>query len=141
MASALVPSRLQTQHNGSTRLARVLLPLFAALARIPVSYAAPLLQLAKEKGDGEPDAKPADDPSLWLYLGTAVGLVVMGGIFAGLTIAYVFLLPPTYALEDEGLCANECGVASWAKTRYTSKSWQPQAMALRNEMLPKCLIC
>jgi metal transporter CNNM len=93
MAQALVPTRLQTQHNGGIRIARVLLPLFAALASIPVSYAAPLLHLAKEKGgDGEPEPKPADDPSLWLYLGTAVGLVVMGGIFAGLTIAYVFPL-------------------------------------------------
>lgn len=35
--------------------------------------------------DVEP--KPADDPSLWVYLGTAVVLVLLGGAFAGLTIA------------------------------------------------------
>ena len=29
------------------------------------------------------------DPSLWIYLGTAVALVLLGGAFAGLTIAFV----------------------------------------------------
>lgn len=36
-----------------------------------------------------PDPKPADDPGLWVYLGTGVALVLLGGVFAGLTIAYV----------------------------------------------------
>jgi len=33
--------------------------------------------------------KDAEDPSLWLYLGVALALVLGGGAFAGLTIAYV----------------------------------------------------
>ncbi|RMZ87832.1 hypothetical protein DV736_g4938, partial [Chaetothyriales sp. CBS 134916] len=39
---------------------------------------------AQENEDGD---KPASDPSLWLYLGTAAVLVLLGGAFAGLTIA------------------------------------------------------
>lgn len=35
----------------------------------------------------EPGGRPPDDPGLWLYLGVAVALVLLGGVFAGLTIA------------------------------------------------------
>lgn len=35
----------------------------------------------------EPEGKPAGDPSLWLYLSVAALLVLLGGAFAGLTIA------------------------------------------------------
>ena len=87
----------------SIRVARVLAPLAMALASIPMSYAAPLLQLTKEHGgDDDLEPKPADDPSLWIYLGTAVALVLIGGVFAGLTIAYVytfFLLTAVRALS------------------------------------------
>lgn len=95
---SLLLSRLQAPHNGNNnvahlqwiRLTRVLAPLALVLASVPVSYAAPLLALAAEKDGGdELEPKPADDPSLWIYLGTAVALVVIGGVFAGLTIAYV----------------------------------------------------
>lgn len=72
------------------RLARVLAPLMMALASVPVSYAAPMLALRKEHGGGDDELpKEPDDPSLWIYLGTAVALVLIGGVFAGLTIAYV----------------------------------------------------
>ena len=37
------------------------------------------------------DGKPVGDPGLWIYLGTAVALVLLGGAFAGLTIACVLL--------------------------------------------------
>ena len=30
---------------------------------------------------------PADNPTLWIYMAVAVGLVLLGGAFAGLTIA------------------------------------------------------
>jgi metal transporter CNNM len=30
---------------------------------------------------------PADEPTLWIYLVVAIGLVLLGGAFAGLTIA------------------------------------------------------
>jgi metal transporter CNNM len=39
------------------------------------------------------EAPDATDPNLWLYLGIAVFLVLLGGVFAGLTIAYVSIPP------------------------------------------------
>ena len=35
----------------------------------------------------EETPKPASDPTLWIYLAVAVVLVLLGGVFAGLTIA------------------------------------------------------
>lgn len=53
----------------------------------------------------EDDAKPADDPSLWLYLGVAAALVLLGGAFAGLTIALMGQVKcahfPTYCLVTD----------------------------------------
>ncbi len=37
--------------------------------------------------DLEPDPKAPDDPTLWIYLSVATVLVLLGGAFAGLTIA------------------------------------------------------
>ena len=55
------------------------------LAQLPVVQAAPLhvsnLISAQEEG------KNSGDPSLWLYLSVAAALVLLGGAFAGLTIA------------------------------------------------------
>lgn len=60
----------------------------AKLVAIPLASAMPLglhardiLSLSK---DG---AKDADDPNLWVYLSVALALVLLGGAFAGLTIA------------------------------------------------------
>lgn len=59
---------------------------FIPLIHLPLTYAAPLLpravQILEEDGPGS-----AEDPSLWAYLGTAMALVLLGGAFAGLTIA------------------------------------------------------
>jgi hypothetical protein len=60
---------------------------FLALAQLPVVQAIPLHVssiLGTQKG---PEPKEPDDPSLWLYLGVAAALVLLGGAFAGLTIA------------------------------------------------------
>jgi hypothetical protein len=64
-------------------LLKILLLVLGSFARVPPSYAAPVSPLH----DNEP--KVADDPSLWAYLGVAAALVLLGGAFAGLTIAYV----------------------------------------------------
>lgn len=62
----------------------------AGLLQISSVTAAPVFALA---GRGnlehyEDDGSiPADDPSMWLYLGVAAVLVLLGGAFAGLTIA------------------------------------------------------
>ena len=75
------------------RVARVLGPLVYTFASIPASIAAPLRAL----DDGGLEPKPADNPGLWVYLGTALVLVLLGGVFAGLTIAYVPLFAPSLA--------------------------------------------
>ena len=66
---------------------------FFAIACAPFALAAPFDRppfVTLKEGEG----KPGEDPSLWVYLGTAVALVLLGGAFAGLTIAYA--LPSNY---------------------------------------------
>jgi len=59
---------------------------FFMLFNLPLLNALPvqigLNELAEEKAPLSPD-----NPTLWIYLAVAVGLVLLGGIFAGLTIA------------------------------------------------------
>lgn len=57
------------------------LPMLRALA-LPLSLSSRAVIL-------EDEGKSPDDASLWLYLGVAMILVLLGGLFAGLTIAYV----------------------------------------------------
>jgi metal transporter CNNM len=58
--------------------------LFLGLSQLSFATAAPLkkfLHITEEEHHG------TEEPSLWLYLSTAVVLVLLGGAFAGLTIA------------------------------------------------------
>ncbi|KAJ9250765.1 hypothetical protein DTO195F2_8054 [Paecilomyces variotii] len=64
-------------------LAKVLL---IAIAQLPIITAAPT-PFSGILSKREEDAKPSDDPELWLYLVVAAALVLAGGAFAGLTIA------------------------------------------------------
>ncbi|KAI9807743.1 MAG: hypothetical protein M1826_004464 [Phylliscum demangeonii] len=57
-----------------------------ALGHLPYIGATPLRSGVWVSSDA-PGGKPADDPILWIYLAIAVVLVLLGGIFAGLTIA------------------------------------------------------
>lgn len=62
--------------------------LFLALYQVCQVAAAPLSEFVgftKREDDDLP--KNPDDPSLWLYLAVAAALVLLGGAFAGLTIA------------------------------------------------------
>ena len=63
--------------------------LFLALSNFPLIRGAPtrLLHSIVEGIQEELEPLPADDASLWIYLSVAVGLVLLGGAFAGLTIA------------------------------------------------------
>lgn len=63
----------------------VLVALFHAVS----THASPLYHAQTIYSEDEPQGKPASDPSLYAYLGTAIALVLLGGVFAGLTIAYV----------------------------------------------------
>lgn len=66
--------------------------LAVSLLNIPFSYGAPLFSRSDSpvytREDGPEDLpKSPDDPQLWVYLGVAIALVLLGGVFAGLTIA------------------------------------------------------
>lgn len=69
--------------GGSPATFSIIKLLAVAILHPTVSYAAPLLARAVEEDEG----KSPDDPDLWVYLGTAIALVLLGGAFAGLTIA------------------------------------------------------
>jgi hypothetical protein len=81
LAAIMAPPRGST---GSTY--HVIRFLVLGLAR-----AAPLQLLAE--GD---DEEMVDGPGKWAYLGTAIALVLLGGAFAGLTIAYAVPTPSSY---------------------------------------------
>lgn len=94
MASAISASRSASGMgavNGSRRVHMLLVCVFHALA--PAVKALPLGGVVSALADEELPKSPAD-ASLWLYLGIAVGLVLAGGVFAGLTIAYAHAIPP-----------------------------------------------
>ena len=64
--------------------------LAVSLLNIPLSYGAPLLSRSESPvytREDEDLPKSPDDPQLWVYLGVAIALVLLGGVFAGLTIA------------------------------------------------------
>lgn len=72
---------------GTTRLSVMLL---AKALLVPLASAAPTLWAEKGLHILEDDVeapKSPDDPNLWAYLGVAIALVLLGGAFAGLTIA------------------------------------------------------
>lgn len=80
-----------TNYNGylSTRpailgLAKVL---FLSICQVSSVAAAPLFEVLKKDHEHNHDTPDADDASLWLYLAGAAVLVLLGGAFAGLTIA------------------------------------------------------
>lgn len=66
--------------------------LLAKALLVPLASAAPLSTLWSEtaprilESDVESPKSP-EDPNLWAYLGVAIALVLLGGAFAGLTIA------------------------------------------------------
>ena len=74
-------------------LGRILL---LSLWQLPFGQSSPLhgRGYANTASDEEPP-KSAQNPSLWLYLGVAGALVLLGGAFAGLTIA---LMGQVYAI-------------------------------------------
>ncbi|EKG12808.1 Cystathionine beta-synthase core [Macrophomina phaseolina MS6] len=72
--------------NGLTRVRPVVL-LTAGLLLSAVGHAAPLKHLPVSVLEDEDLPKDPGDASLWIYLSVAVALVLLGGIFAGLTIA------------------------------------------------------
>jgi metal transporter CNNM len=72
---------INTHRPGVQGLAKVL---FLVLAQLSHASAAPLKQFFGFVKAEEPDP---EDASMWLYLTIAAILVLLGGAFAGLTIA------------------------------------------------------
>lgn len=82
-------SKLQPAHPPNGFRAVTLRPAVLGLAKlafIPLVSAAPLLT-ARSHDHGDDDGMSSEDPDLWIYLSIAVALVLLGGAFAGLTIA------------------------------------------------------
>lgn len=76
------PNARRSGGQGISRL------LFLALAQITHVAAMPLKDyIGHVKGAHVMDHLDEEDPSLWLYLAVAAILVLLGGAFAGLTIA------------------------------------------------------
>jgi hypothetical protein len=57
----------------------------------------PLASVIPSRGSMRAAEEPVDDPaSMWLYLLTAAFLVILGGAFSGLTIAWVIFAGRTW---------------------------------------------
>ncbi|KAK8210457.1 hypothetical protein IWZ01DRAFT_452240 [Phyllosticta capitalensis] len=74
-----------SHHRGHAAV-RPAVCLIASLLFSAVGYAAPLKHDTTVR-PFEDEPKSSDDAELWVFLGTAVALVLLGGAFAGLTIA------------------------------------------------------
>lgn len=92
MLSSASPRRQATSASkkGGYSSARLLL---VGLIHAAVVCSAPLTRSFKTFESDVPDEpRSPEDATLWLYLGIALVLVLLGGAFAGLTIAYVWEL-------------------------------------------------
>lgn len=78
------------RHNGlSFTTVRPAVLAAARLLTLPIAAAAPAYweRSSLHAADDEELPKSPEDPGLWIYLAVAVALVLLGGVFAGLTIA------------------------------------------------------
>ena len=85
----MTPSRTNA---GPTTTFRVATPtvvklLLLLIAQLPLLHATPLHFSVFRAHTTEDEPMPAQSPTLWIYLLVAVALVLLGGAFAGLTIA------------------------------------------------------
>ncbi|EXJ64669.1 hypothetical protein A1O7_01007 [Cladophialophora yegresii CBS 114405] len=107
--------------------------LFLSVGRLPIVQAAPLLARDLFSSADEPEAKPPDDPSLWIYLTVAAVLVLLGGAFAGLTIALmgqdeIYL----QVIKDSGEGKERAHAAKVLKLLRSGKHWVLVTLLLSN---------
>lgn len=107
--------------------------LFLALAQVPLVRAVPMHVSHYIHGLEHVDPKPADDPSLWIYLSFAAALVLLGGAFAGLTIALmgqdeVYL----QVIEDSGEGAEKKNAGKVLRLLKRGKHWVLVTLLLSN---------
>ncbi|KAI9796352.1 MAG: hypothetical protein M1833_006357 [Piccolia ochrophora] len=87
LSTRAITQRMPLNHGGYSPAAISLAKLsILAILHTPLLHAAPLRHLPFINFD-EDTPKSPDNPDLYLYLGIAVILVLLGGAFAGLTIA------------------------------------------------------
>ena len=100
------------------------------LTQLPLAQAAPMtwlpfLSLAEE------EPMPSDGPTLWVYLLVAIGLVLLGGAFAGLTIA----LMGQVCKRDRSMRVRCADIVY--RTRSTCKSSKRLGNRLKGNTLPR----
>lgn len=123
--------------------------LVLGLGQISGTYAAPLLSLlpfkilAEEEGE-EPPMSP-DKPTLWIYLAVAVALVLLGGAFAGLTIALMGQVSSCSVLFFREELGAEMGDVCWLmccvgefRMRFICRSLRSPGRGARRAMLQGC---
>jgi hypothetical protein len=112
-------------------LAKVLL---LAIAQLPFVRAAPIhassFLFASQKDEG----MPPDDPDLWLYLGVAAFLVLLGGAFAGLTIALMGQVGHTTISQVNARLTRH-------RTKYTCRSSNNPVRERKRSTPQRCYGC
>ncbi|KAL8687254.1 MAG: hypothetical protein Q9218_006518, partial [Villophora microphyllina] len=128
---------VQQPNAGAIPLARILTYTFVAL---PLLRAAPISNGPIGTMDEDPPMSPAA-PTLWIYLAVAIGLVLLGGAFAGLTIALmgqdeIYL----QVIKTSGESTERKNAASVLKLLKRGKHWVLVTLLLgnviTNETLP-----
>ena len=122
------------RHAGSTLTQPLLLRatrlLVLGIASLPLLRATPVRHAPYTIFSDEDELPIApDNPTLWIYMAVAVGLVLLGGAFAGLTIALMGQVLSTSMSATE---------LTRHRMRYTCKSSRPPAKAPRRVMLQEC---
>ena len=77
----------RTTHAPSPLFTSVVKSILLLIGHLPLIHASPLLRGSPTFSASEAEPLPAQDAALWIYLAVAAALVLLGGAFAGLTIA------------------------------------------------------
>ncbi|KAH0840944.1 hypothetical protein AYO21_11023 [Fonsecaea monophora] len=106
---------------------------FISLSQIPVVQAAPVYAAKLFSSADETEGKDPDDPGLWIYLTVAAVLVLLGGAFAGLTIALmgqdeIYL----QVIKDSGEGKERAHAAKVLKLLRKGKHWVLVTLLLSN---------
>lgn len=109
--------------------------LFLSLGQLPLTQAAPILVQQWFSAAEEPDPKSPGDPSLWIYLSFAAVLVLLGGAFAGLTIALMG------QVSGKGYAERDRILITCCRMSYTFKLYKTLAKERRECMQPKFSTC
>ena len=114
-------------------MAKLLMLGFLPLLRAAPQFKSPFHVLAE---DEEPPMSP-DKPTLWIYLAVAIALVLLGGAFAGLTIALMGQVSydalPGWTEGDQQLIQY--------RMKYTYRSSRRLAKDPRGTMPQRCYAC